>query len=125
MLPCCPLLHALSTKWFYRGIVDSKDQEALQAITEKVLGPPELRSPERPKMMEGTYNGGTAFERSSRAYTVKGLRCYTTALSYQDPSGVASVTAGSKRVGGEVDNLNLRREVNLVCCPLTCLTIVH
>lgn len=63
---------------------------------------------------DGTYEGGTAFERSPRADGVKGARCYTNAYSYQNAPKITSPTCGSKISGTIDDNLALRREINLV-----------
>jgi hypothetical protein len=95
--------------------MDPKDKEKLEKLAEKVLGPEHLRTAERPLLRgDGTYHGGTAFERSDRAIGVKGARCYTNAFSYQDATNVASPTRGSKSIGTMDENLLLRRAVNLV-----------
>lgn len=86
----------------------------LRSLTERILGPVDLRSPERPtKNLDGTYQGGTALERTDHANGVKGARCYTTAYSYQNPTNITSVTADSKNTC-KGDSLEIRREVNLV-----------
>ena len=103
----------------HRGIIDLADQDILRALAENTLGPVNLRSPERATTeIRGTYKGGTAFERSLRARGVKGTRCYTTAYSHQRAPNIVSATTGSKRTGGDLDNLQLRTEVNLVRCVL-------
>jgi hypothetical protein len=91
-------------------------------LAEKVLGPNNLRSSEEPKAHpSGGFTGGTAFERSHRARQFKeAARCYTTAYSYQKPMKIASVTAGSKRTGEDMENLALRTNVNLVRYFLSC-----
>src|ERR1700742_4014315 len=59
--------------------------QRLRSLTERILGPVDLRSPERPtRNPDGTYQGGTALERTDHANGVKGARCYTTAYSYQN-----------------------------------------
>jgi hypothetical protein len=110
---------------FCRGVISREDVKDLERLAEKVLGPRDLRSSERAARVHGTYKGGVAIERSFRAHGVKGARCYTTAYSYQNAPKIASVTAGSKRMGGDLDNLGLRREVNLVCWLLFLNTISH
>ena len=100
---------------FIRGIIDVADQQVLGALAEKVLGPMNLRSAERPtKLTRGTYEGGVAFERSPRASGIKGARCYATAHSHQVAPNIASTTAGSKQREGDQENLQLRTEVNTV-----------
>lgn len=95
--------------------MDLKDQETLERLAKNVLGPIDLRSSDKPvTTKDGTYKGGTAFERSYRAKEVKGARCYTTAYSFQEAPRIASTTVGSKRTGSDRENLNLRTNVNLV-----------
>jgi hypothetical protein len=104
-----------ATELWYRGIIDVRDQQRLQELAEKVLGPKNLRTSARPTLSTNkTYKGGTAFERSPRAEGVKGSRCYTNAYSHQIPPNIVSVTQGSKRNGVPDDNLDLRKEINLV-----------
>jgi len=109
------------------GIINSEHQKTLEALTENVLGPAESQTPEKPQVVQPnkTYQGGTAFERSDRAISVKGLRCYTTAYSYQDAPNIASATTGSKRTEGDPDNLAIHTAVNRVCFPLPILTITY
>lgn len=106
----------------YRGIIDPKEQQKLRDVAEKTLGPRNLRTPIKPKLCKsGVYQGGTAFERSPRAkHGIKKARCYTNAHTHQVAPNISSVTSGSKRNGDPDDlddNLDLRREINLVCYP--------
>jgi hypothetical protein len=92
-----------------------KHVQRLRKLTECILGPVNLRSPERPtRGLDGTYQGGTALERTDHANGVKGSRCYTTAYSYQNAPNITSTTADSKNTRKD-DSLAIRREVNLVC----------
>lgn len=118
MRALCWPLYATPAEPLHRGIIDLGDQQKLADLTEKILGPARFRTAGAPTVCDnGTYKGGTAFERSPRADGVKGARCYTNAYSYQNAPKIASPTRGSKSTGVMDDNLALRREINLVCFP--------
>jgi hypothetical protein len=74
---------------------------------------------------DGTYKGGTTFERSSRTHGVKSLQCYTNAFAHQVPPNIVSVTADSKRNGVQDNNLALRSEVNLVRYCRFCVIFMY
>lgn len=102
-----------------REIIGLEDQRTLETLGEQVLGPTNLRSAERSMARaDGIYEGGVAFERSSRASGIKGARCYSTAYSYQVAPNIASATVGSKRTRGDEENLALRTKINMVCSNL-------
>lgn len=102
----------------HSGVIDRRDQDRLQKLTGLILGPDNLRSPNRPvRGDDGIFRGGTALERSSRADGVKGARCYTVAYSYQDAPNIASATLGSKNTGNIDASLGIRKEINLVLGP--------
>ena len=85
-----------------------QDQTTLENLGEQILGPRRFRTSKKPETgPDGTYKGGTAFERSYRAKEVKDTRCYTNAYSYQDQTSIASTAVGSKRTGGDRENLDI------------------
>lgn len=114
------------TKRSCSGVISDEDQRTLIQLRDRILGPRDLRERDKPtRISHGIYEGGTAYERSIRAKPVKkGGRCYTNANSFQEAPRISSATVGSKRTGEEWENLDIRTEVNHVCCS-RCVSQPH
>lgn len=88
----------------------------LDAVRDRALGDKSLRTRSKPTFANGSYSGGTQYERHSRAVgIVNGGRCYTNGNSAQTASSLVSVNANAKMTDSEMDeHQELQRDINLV-----------
>lgn len=89
----------------------------MDTARDAALGEAELRSKQKPVLSDdGTYHGGTAYERSDRAIPVKpGTRAYTNANTYQRAATIAGPVASGKMRGDALDdNQQIRQDINFV-----------
>lgn len=84
MLLCC------------RSVVPPHIQQALVEARDEVLGPRDQRTSSKSDGRDGTYVGGTAFEREERPTSVHEGRAYTLACSDQQQNSVYSPVAWGK-----------------------------
>lgn len=84
----------------------------LDEARDQALGCRNERTPQRPIYQDGTFAGGTAFERSPRAEGIHGTRCYNLVNSFERQSRLAAPSATSKRTDAEWDDgLLMRRNI--------------
>ncbi len=90
----------------------------MKAARDAVLGPRELRTREKPILVDGVYKDGTHWERHKQAIHVStSERCYTLVNSYQSPRNLIGPAVGAK-IGMDEEptwHLRLREQVIKVC----------
>ena len=98
---------------------------AISKAQKLALGLRKDRTPSKPtKTEDGTYTGGTHFERDDHALNVHNApRCYTLAQSYQVQRNLVGPAAGAKIAMGEnpTEHLLLRQQIIEVCVLLRLL----
>ncbi|TFK78861.1 hypothetical protein K466DRAFT_441144, partial [Polyporus arcularius HHB13444] len=74
------------------SLIPGEYQKAMDDAREAALGPREDRTPDKPTLVDGVYQGGTLWERHRRAVHVStSERCYTLVQSYQAPRNLAAM----------------------------------
>jgi hypothetical protein len=98
--------------WFRKYICGDRLEE-LRNIQGRIIGDHELATPEKPvKQSDGSYLGGTAFERDDQAEGVKGSRCFYLGPSHQHSTSIVSPNAGGKVCGEQMNaNQQLRHDI--------------
>ena len=99
----------------FSGVIAKKLRDDFKEAQRLGLGERNDRSPQKPtKLEDGTYEGGTAFERHDLALNVRNApRCYTLAQSYQVQRNIVGPAAATKIAMGEEpsDHLRLRQKI--------------
>ena len=92
-----------------------EEKEALLSARDCCLGKKEDRTRQSPtKMPDGTFIGGTAFERNKRANPVKpDTRCYSIGNSFETPTKIMAPCADNK-ITGDMDADVLRMRTGLL-----------
>ncbi|RDX41183.1 hypothetical protein OH76DRAFT_1489674 [Lentinus brumalis] len=103
------------------SLIPGEYQKAMDDAREAALGPREDRTPDKPTLVDGVYQGGTLWERHRRAVHVStSERCYTLVQSYQAPRNLVGPSAGVKIAMDEEpdDHILLREKIIKAAMPL-------
>lgn len=108
--------HRLSPSCYTSGKITSNLRSRIHDAREAALGPQNTRTAHKPtKKLDGSYEGGTPFERDDHAMNVaNSQRCYTLAQSYQVQRNTVGPAAAVKIGMGQEPSAHLRLREQII-----------
>ncbi|KAG6818850.1 hypothetical protein H0H93_001053, partial [Arthromyces matolae] len=102
-----------------KGIITPEMMCNALKARDAALGPAHLRTPSVTQQKNGTYIGGTAFQRTDRITRLKSGSCYTLSNSYERPRNKMSPCKDIKMQGAEVtEHQKMRQDLISAVAPI-------
>ncbi|KAG6835212.1 hypothetical protein H0H93_003887 [Arthromyces matolae] len=100
------------------GVLTTQMTEAAMKARDYCLGPADLRSPSVHKRADGSYEGGTAFQRTDRITPLKHGSCYTLSTSYERPTNKTAPCKDIKMQGDLTEHQLMRQKLISAVSPI-------